>query len=234
MERTPTGVEGLDNLIEGGIPRGSVALLTGGSGTLKTIFATQYIYEGANKYKEPGVFVTVEENVKNISWNIESFGWNIKGMEDKNLMRIYKLRLQSEKDMKTQIDQELATIAGLVKEVGAKRLVVDSTTAFGVWIDSQGELRHMLYNFANSLKDLGCTTILTAETKGGRQDFSAFGVEDFVVDAVIAMYFSPPNRAIFIRKMRGTNHSKKIHPLEITKTGVGVKPRDEVMWESIK
>ena len=70
VERTQTGIEGLDKIMQGGFPKGSAILLSGGSGTLKTICATQFIYNGAKQFKEPGVFVTVEESVKNIGWNI--------------------------------------------------------------------------------------------------------------------------------------------------------------------
>jgi len=234
VERTATGIEGLDRILEGGFPKGSVILLSGGSGTLKTILATQFIYNGGKQFKEPGVFVTVEESAKNIGWNIESFGWDIKSLEDKNLMKIYRLKLTPERDIKAQIDEELKMISELVQKIGAKRLVIDSTTAFGIWIKEPGDLRYMIFKFASELKELGCTTLLTAETKGGKTDFSAFGVEEFVVDGVLALYFSPPNRSVHVRKMRGTNHSKKVHPLEITKAGIEVKSKDEVLWESIK
>jgi KaiC/GvpD/RAD55 family RecA-like ATPase len=234
VEKCQTGIEGLDNILDGGFPKGSTVLLTGGAGTLKTITATQFIYNGAKKYKEPGVFVTIEESVKNIGWNIETFKWDIKGLEEKNLMKLYRLKLEPNMDMKAQIDEELKVISNLVKEMGAKRLVVDSTTALGIWIKDTGELRYLLYKFANTLKELGCTTLLTAETKGGKTDFSAFGVEEFIADGVVALYFSPPNRSLFVRKMRGTNHSKKIHPLELTANGSEVRFKDEILWESIK
>ena len=130
VERTATGIEGLDRILEGGFPKGSVILLSGGSGTLKTILATQFIYNGGKQFKEPGVFVTVEESAKNIGWNIESFGWDIKSLEDKNLMKIYRLKLTPERDIKAQIDEELKMISELVQKIGAKRLVIDSTTAF--------------------------------------------------------------------------------------------------------
>jgi len=234
VERIQTGIEGLDKITDGGFPRGSTILLSGGAGTLKTITATQFIYNGAKLYKEPGIFVTVEENVKNIGWNIESFNWDIKGLESKELMKLYRLKLEPSRDIKLQIDEELKIIADLIKRMGAKRLVVDSTTAFGIWVKEPSDLRYLLYKFADGLKELGCTTLLTSETKGGKLDFSAFGVEEFVADGVVVLYFIPPNRSIFVRKMRGTNHSKKIHPVELSKDGIEVKSKDEILWESIK
>jgi KaiC/GvpD/RAD55 family RecA-like ATPase len=234
MDRVKTGVKGLDELLQGGLPLGSTTLLSGGAGTCKTILGTSYIYYGAKEHNEAGLFVTLEGNVKNISWNIESFGWDIKSLQDSNKMKIYKLHLNPKENVEMQIDAELKTIAEIVKEMGAKRLVIDSTTAFGVWIRDSSQIRNMLYQFADGLKNLNCTTLLIAETKGGKKDFSAFGVEEFVSDGVIALYFIPPHRSIFIRKMRGTDHSKSLHPFEITKKGIEINPKDEIMWDAIK
>lgn len=234
MERVPTGIKGFDEIIEGGLPKGASVLISGGAGTCKTIFTTQYIYNGAKYYKEPGIFVTVESNVKNILWNVENFGWDIRKLEDANLMQVYRLKLDPTKDIQSQVDAELEELAARVKKMGATRLAVDSTTAFGVWIKEPGTMRAMLFKFATALKDLGCTTLMTAETRGGRNTLSAFGVEEFVSDAVVLLYFNPPNRNIFVRKMRGTNHSKSVHPFKITAGGVEVNAKDEVMWNSVR
>ena len=75
--------------------------------------------------------------------------------------------------------------------------------------------------------------MMTTETTGG-QETSAYGVEEFVVDGVFALYFIPPHRTIFIRKLRGTKHSPSVHPCEITSSGIIVNPRDEVLWSAIK
>jgi KaiC/GvpD/RAD55 family RecA-like ATPase len=234
MERVKTGIPGLDELLDGGLPVTSTTLVTGGAGTCKTILGLQYLYTGAKDYKEPGVYVTIETSVKNITWNIESFGWDMKQLQDKNMLRIYRLQFDMQRDVEAQIGTQLSVIASIVREMKAKRLVIDSTTSFGIWVKDQGELRSLLFKFSDGLKELGCTTMLIAETKGGRTDFSAFGVEEFIVDGVIALYFTPPNRSIFVRKMRGTNHDKKVHPIEIVKNGLAVKPKDEVMWDAIK
>ncbi|MFH1696461.1 MAG: ATPase domain-containing protein [Candidatus Diapherotrites archaeon] len=237
MIRVKTGIPGLDELIQGGIPEGSSALVGGGSGCGKTILSMQYIYRGALDYNEPGLYVTLEGNVKNITWNMASFHWDIKRLQDKDLMKIYRLNLDKVKkgsDVESQVDAELGTIADMVKEIGAKRLVVDSTSAFGVWMSDTGALRNMLFRFTNGLKNLNCTTLMTSETKGRKTDFSTFGVEEFVADGIIALYFTPPHRSIFVRKMRGTNHSKSAHPFDISEEGIIVRAKDEIMWEAIK
>ena len=236
LERIKSGIPGLDEILEGGFPKSSSVLISGGSGTGKTIMCMQYIYNGAKDYNEPGVYVTLESNLKNITWNMESFNWDIKKFQDENLIKIYRLKLDhsvTDNSMHNKMAQELDHISALVKEIGAKRLVVDSTTALGVWIGG-GSLRLMLYEFTDALMDLGCTTLLTTETNDERNNFSAFGVEEFVADGIIALYFTPPNRSIFIRKMRGTDHSKSIHPFTINEKGIIVKSKEQILWESIK
>lgn len=237
MERVKTGIKGVDELLHGGIPAGSSVLLTGGSGTGKTIFALQYIYEGAKSFNEPGIFITLEGNIKNITWNMESFNWDIKQLQEKNMVKIYRLNLDPSRyddSFDELIDKELEVISGMVKEMGAVRLAVDSTTAFGLYIREKGLMRSILYKFTNGLKDLNCTSLLIAETAGKKDRFSAFGVEEFVTDGVIALYFTPPNRSIFIRKMRGTSHNMSVHPFEITDKGINVRSKDEILWEAIK
>lgn len=234
MERVKSGVKGLDELIGGGFPQGSTVLVAGGSGTGKSILGLTYLYEGATKYKEPGLYITTEGNLKNIVWMMEVFGWDIKPLQEEDLLKIYKLNLHTQEDVERQIEEELRVIAKLVKEMGCKRLVVDSTTALAVWITEKGKMRHLLYTFMDSLKDLGCTSLLIAETRGKRNEFSAFGFEEFITDGVISLYFIPPNRIVFIRKMRGTDHSKTAHPFTITNSGIEIRPKDEILWEALK
>jgi len=237
MDRVKTGIEGLDQLIQGGIPEGSSVLLAGGSGTGKTIFATQYIYNGGKLYGEPGIYVSIETNLKNIIWNMQSFNWDVRELQEKNLMKTYRLNLGQTKkreSVEDRIDEELNVISQMVKELGAKRLVIDSVSAFGVWFENAGLVRSMLFQFVDRLKNLDCTTLLTTETTGEKMKFSAFGVEEFIADSVIALYFTPPHRSIFVKKMRGTDHSKTIHPFEINENGLTINATDRVLWESIK
>lgn len=236
MERTKTGIPGLDELINGGIPKGSNVLIAGGAGTGKTIFATQYLYNGALQYGEAGVFVTLEGNVRDIAWNMESFQWDIKALQDQGMFTIYRLGMDFIKDrsqIEDRLEEQLREIAKEVEEINAKRLVIDSTTVFGAYLDPS-ILRTTLFKFSDKLKTFGCTTILTAETPPSKTSFSAFGVEEFVVDGVIALYFSPPNRSLFVRKMRGTTHDSNPHPLTITSQGIVINPRDSIIWDAIK
>ncbi len=236
LKRVPLGIEGLDELIQGGVPKGSSILISGGAGTGKTIFATQFLYNGATKYNEAGLYVTLETNLKNITWDMENFRWDIKKLQEKELFKIYKLNL-AEKDsenIEEEVLEELNIISEYIEKVGATRLVVDSTTSLAMWIRGSAAMRKTLFQFTDGLKKLDCTTLLTSETKGDKSTISAFGVEEFVVDGVMVLYLHPPHRTIFVRKMRGTSQSMSPHPFEITENGIVVRSKEEVPWEGIK
>ncbi len=249
MKRVPTGIPGLDELIEGGFPKGSAILVSGGAGTGKTIFALQYIYSGAALYNEPGVFITLEEGPKNILWNLQNFGWDYRPLAQQGLMRIYRISIESPKSFLERWESEIDRIVAMVKEIGAQRVALDSITALAMllgdklvssergtemWVGDPVILRTMLVRLVDKLKELDVTTVFTAGTRGGKTDFSAFGIEEFIVDGVITLYFFPPHRALFIRKMRGTRHSNKVHPLSITNKGIEVRPHDEILWEALR
>ncbi len=163
MERIKSGIPGLDELIEGGFPVGSTTLLSGGTGTCKTIFSMQYIYNGAKLYNEPGLFVTIEANPKNIAWNMQSFGWDIGQLQEEGRINIYRMHLAPKKTFGDLVKDELVTITGIVKELGIKRIAVDSTTAFASLIDDPSTIRSILLKFAEALKEMNCTTSFTSE-----------------------------------------------------------------------
>ncbi|RLG20629.1 ATPase [Candidatus Micrarchaeota archaeon] len=231
-DRIASAIPGLDELIQGGFLEGSSILLSGGAGTGKTIFAMQFIYNGAKDYGDPGLYITLEEGPTNVWWNMKSFKWNISKYE--KLIRLYRIGTIEPKDFAKNFNVEVEKIKRMVNEMNVKRLVIDSTTAFAMWMSSPQQLRYSLFKLADELKDLKCTSILISETVGGRDNFSRFGVEEFVTDGIIRLYFMPPQRAIFIRKMRGTKHNQRVHPFTITDKGIVVNPKEEILWESLR
>lgn len=234
MARVPTGIAGFDELIEGGFLEGASILVAGGTGTGKTIFSTQFIYKGAEQYGEPGIYITLEEGATNIWWNMKAFRWNITKYEQDGLMKIYRVGMIEPVEFARRFDDEIEKIKNMVEDMNAKRLVIDSTTAFGMWMGSDQEIRYSLFKLVDELKSMKVTTVLTAETGGQRDQFSRFGVEEFVADGVVALYFMPPMRALFVRKMRGTRHDPKVHPYSITDNGIEVNPKEEILWESLR
>ena len=233
MARVATGIPGLDELTQGGFLEGSNILVSGGAGTGKTILGTQYIYNGAAEHGEPGIYITIEEGATNLWWNMKSFKWNLTKYEQEDLIKIYRIGMINPEEFATRFDEEVERITDLVEKMGAKRIVIDSTTAFAMWMKDDSQIRYSLFKLADALKGLKVTSIMTAETLGKRDQFSRFGVEEFVADGVVSLYFMPPQRAMFIRKMRGTKHNQKVHPFEIGENGVSINAREEVLWESL-
>lgn len=249
MQRVPTGIPGLDSIIQGGFPKGSTILVSGGAGTGKTIFALQYIYAGAALYNEPGVFVTFEESSKNILWNLQNFGWDYASLNKQGLMKIYRVSIESPEKFASTWNDQVDNIITMVKEMGAQRVALDSITALGMmlaekitdkdgadlWIGNTLAVRTMVKTLSDRLKELDVTSIFTSGTKEDKKtEFSSFGVEEFIVDGVIRLYYIPPRRALFVRKMRGTNHSHRVHPMTISEKGIEVHPNDEILWEALK
>ena len=232
MNRVPTGIPGVDELMEGGFPEASSILLSGGAGTGKSIFCMQYLYHGAKNLQEPGVYITLEEGPHNLWWNTQRFKWDLLSLEQQNLLRIYKFEPTAE--MKDDLDEQTRRIVEKAKSLNAKRLVIDSITAFSFWMDDPAKIRYAVYSLIEELRKLKCTCILSCETAGGRQDVSRFGVEEFLSDGVLQLFFKPPHRSIFVRKMRGTKNDMRIHPFEINDKGITVKSDEEVLWESLE
>lgn len=232
MNRIRTGVPGLDELIEGGFPESSSILLSGGPGCGKSIFCLQYLYNGAKQYGERGIYITLEEGPHNLWWNMQRFKWDLLPLEKQGLLKIYKFEPNPE--MKDDIEGQTKRILEKARELNAKRLVIDSITAFSFWIEDPAKLRYMIYVLIEELRKLDVTTILTAETSGGKEEISRFGVEEFLADGVVQLYFYPPHRSLFVRKMRGTANDKSVHPFEITDSGIVVDSRGEVLWESLR
>lgn len=232
MNRLPTGIPGFDELIEGGFPEGSSILLSGGAGCGKSIFALQYLYYGAKELREPSVYITLEEGPHNLWWNMQRFKWDLLPLEKEDLLKIYKFEPST--DAKISAAEQIRKIVEKAHDLKAKRMVIDSITAFSYWFSDQGTTRLALYTLIEELRKLQCTTILTSEVSGKKDEYSRFGVEEFLCDGLVMLYFFPPNRSVFVRKMRGTKHNQSVHPMEITNDGIKVNAGEEILWEAIK
>jgi KaiC/GvpD/RAD55 family RecA-like ATPase len=242
MNRVKTGIQGLDELLEGGFPEGRSVLVSGACGTGKTIFGMQYIYMGASKYNEPGIYVTLDERPDLMRQDVTRFGWDLRKMEDKNLLQIIdgsiaKIGIQSEEEFSLPVtgfdlDKLLLEIMRVSKRMGAKRVVIDSLPALGFNYENQNEVRKAILKLSYMLSRTGVTSILTSEIEEGSNQFGRYGVEEYVVDGVILMHYmgvgTQSNRTMHIRKMRATKHSEDLHPMEITSKGIVIhKIEDE-------
>ena len=238
MERVKTGIDGLDNMIEGGLPRGRTVLLSGGCGTGKSIFGMQYLYNGVLEHGEPGLYVSMDERPELMRQDMLRFGWDIKALEDQGKLVILdmtgtKIGVQTgEKysmSSSLDIDRLILKITQTAGEIGAKRLVIDSLPALGFRLKDELEIRNMILKLTYAIRRSGLTAILVSEvpeqTMGsGPMSFSKHGIAEYVADAVIMLHYlgmgTDTNRTLYIRKMRGTKHKEDIIPLHITETGI--------------
>ncbi len=242
IERVPTGIPGFDELCEGGLLRDRTYLVSGTSGSGKTIFAMQYLINGIKMFNEPGIFVATEERPQLLREHFSVFGWELEKYEDENMLAIVdatstKIGLPSDEkyidvrpfDTRSLIDQMIT----IQDEIGARRAALDSTTAIGFSIQDPSKFRVELLKISTTMEVLGLTSIFTCEiVDTGGDRISRFGVENFVTEGTIVLYYTRSEnvrlRSLEIFKMRGSNHSKKIHPFEITENGIVVHSREEV------
>ncbi len=246
IERVQTGVYGLDELIEGGFPKGRTILVSGGTGAGKTIFGMQYLYRGAVEYGEPGVFVTLDERPELIRQDMTRFNWDIPKLEKKNMIAILdassaRAGFPSEEkyripDTSLDVDRLLLRIMQVVDEIGAKRLVLDSVAGLSAHIDSIHEIRRTILKVNYMLMRTDVTAVITSEVPeqgftAGPMQFSKYGVEEYVADGVIVLHYlgfgTSDTRTLYIRKMRGTRHAEEILPMHITQKGIVVRKPEE-------
>jgi len=223
VNRVKSGVPGLDGLIDGGFPKGDIILLTGGTGSGKTIFSVQFIYNGAVQHREKGVYATFEEDSETLKRNMLTFGLDLEKLERANSIKIIDLETMKG----SGVGANIGFILDKLKEMDAKRLVIDSLTAFLVACQEKFEYRTLIHLFYKVLKKLECTTIMTCSVPTGAKTLG-LGIEEFVADAVLTL----ENRMegvdlktrFLIRKMRGTQHSRRYHNIIITSKGLEIVP----------
>lgn len=221
VRRINTGIKGLDPLLEGGFIKGSSILVTGGAGTGKTIFSLQFLWEGLQK-GEPGVYITLEEDVEDILEDARRFGWDFTEFKEKGLFEIVYYDPLQVNEMGINAIED-------IERVNAQRVVVDSISIVGMMLPNNMQVRKKLISLINSVKNTGATSIMISEIlDSDEKGLSRFGVEEFVVDGVLVLNYlefatGGLDRSVIIRKMRRTNHGKDIYPFEITPTGIEVK-----------
>ena len=224
MERVKTGIPGLDELLNGGIPKTHLALVTGTSGTGKTIFCCQFIKEGVERYNENAVYLSFEEPIEAIKENVKGFGWDFDKLEKSGKFAFIRYD-------PFHIEDVFNILESKVREIKASRVVVDSISAIGLHVKDSTELRRMIFNLSMILRKLGCTALLVSEMVPGSKGISRYGVEEFVADAVIVLYYeriqSSFTRALQVWKVRGSAHSQKLHPYKIDNNGITVYSKEE-------
>ena len=223
-DRVQTYIPGFDKLIQGGILRNSVNLISGGPGTGKSIFCMQFLYNGIKYAKEKGLYISFEESIEDLKTDAQTFGWNFDKLEKENKVKFIYLYPYEITNFQSKLISEITRL-------NAERIVIDSTSAFGMALEGDYEVRKELYALSAQLKKLNCTTFITSEIVGevsidhpSAGGMSRFGVEEFIADSVMTMHYTggADDRAIRIVKMRRTNHQKGPLLLKITPQGIKI------------
>ena len=222
-KRVPTGIPNFDELMEGGFERNSTNMIVGGSGSGKSILATQFLVEGM-KHGEKCLYVTFEEKKKQFYDNMLEFGWDLVEYERKGLFMFLEY---TPIKVKTMLEEGGGTIESFVLSHKITRIVIDSITSFALLFEDELSRREAALSLFNMIKKWSCTSLLTSEEEPtGDKKLSSKSLE-FESDSIILLYFvrekNQRQRYLEILKMRGTKHSKKIYGFEITRSGIVVE-----------
>jgi circadian clock protein KaiC len=239
----PTGIPGLDELISGGFPKGRVVLVVGGPGAGKTILASQFLYKGISDYNENGVFVSLDEAKNHYFAEMSKFGWDFEKAERESKFnfldatRLSRVAILKEKMLKEEvsslrgkeitIDKLVQELDEKVKQVNAKRVVIDTLASLFYRFLDPVERRTAGVDLIESLSDLGATVIITTELNqlGLKRKIME---EEFLVQGSIMMQtlFShgTTTRGLQVEKMRGVSVNNNLVPYTIDSTGIEIYP----------
>jgi KaiC/GvpD/RAD55 family RecA-like ATPase len=217
-ERISSGIPGLDKLIQGGFIKGSVNLISGPTGTGKSIFGLQYLWHGLQN-GENGVYISLEQEPIDIFGDVKDFGWNFTPyIKNKKCIMEY-LPIWRLEDLTISVLEK-------IRSINAKRFVLDTLSLVCSKLEEE-QIRSEITEFLKDLRRSGATSLLLSEIAEGSKGLSMFGIEEFIADGIIILHYlesvsglSP--RSLIIRKMRRTNHGTDVYPLEINKKGISL------------
>jgi circadian clock protein KaiC len=221
MKRVKTGIAGMDEVLNGGIPIHRHIALNGGPGACKTSFSFEYIYRGA-QMGENGIYVTLEETPEDI---IENMSATFTGFTDMAEL-ISSKKMEIVKPDKFKLEDIAEALEERIAENDIRRAVIDSATMVRLAFKEESEYRQTMFEFFSLLRNLDITAIMTVEAPN--QDLATlnFDIEHFVMDGIINLYnlgkADQRIKAVEVYKMRGTDHRKEKIPFKITPDGIKV------------
>ena len=228
--KAPTGIEGLDEITFGGLPKGRATLVCGGPGCGKTLLAMEFIVNGAKDYNEPGVFVAFEETESELESNFYSLGYGIRNLIQKKKILLDHVRIDRGEIQETgayDLDGLFIRLGSAIDSIGARRVVLDTIEVLFGGLSNQSILRSELSRLFRWLKDKGVTLVVTGE-KGSGDSLTRFGIEEYVSDCVIALDHRVRDqisiRRLRILKYRGSAHGTNEYPYLIDEQGISLHP----------
>ncbi len=229
LPKTPTGIQGLDEITGGGFPRGRPTLICGSAGAGKTLLAMEFLVSGAMKYNEPGVFMAFEETAPELAQNVRSLGFDLDELAKEKKLVVDFVRIErSEIDETGDYDLEglFIRLAAAIDSIGATRVVLDTIENLFAGLQNEGILRAELRRLFRWLKDKGVSAVITAER--GEGALTRHGLEEYVSDCVILLDHrvvdQVSTRRLRIVKYRGTAHGTNEYPFLIDEGGFSVLP----------
>jgi circadian clock protein KaiC len=229
LPKTPTGIEGLDEITFGGLPAGRTTLVCGGAGSGKTVFGMEFLAHGILDYGEPGVLITFEETEKDLGQNVASFGYDLDKLKKENKLfidHVFIERSEIEETGEYDLEGLFVRLASAVDTVKAKRVVIDTIEVLFSGLKNQAIIRSELRRLFRWLKDRGLTAVVTGERGDGT--LTRYGLEEYVADCVILLDHRVTDqistRRMRIVKYRGSLHGTDEHPFLMGEHGIVVLP----------
>jgi circadian clock protein KaiC len=229
LPKAPTGIQGLDEITGGGLPRGRPTLVCGSAGCGKTLLAMEFLVRGATEFDEPGVFVAFEETAEELAQNVRSLGFDLDDLAAKNKLvvdYVHVERNEIEESGEYDLEGLFIRLGMAIDSVGAKRIVLDTLETLFGGLTNAGILRAELRRLFRWLKDRGVTAVITAERGDGT--LTRHGLEEYVSDCVILLDHRVTDqlstRRLRVVKYRGTLHGTNEYPFLIDETGISVLP----------
>ena len=227
MERVKTGIDGLDELLKGGIPYKRHSAVYGGPGAGKTTFCFEYLYRGA-KMGENGIYISLEETPEDLIENVSSAFSELTDIPQ--LVEEGKLKVV--KPDKLNLESIAELLEESISEEDVKRAVIDSATMVKMSFKEDSEYRETIFEFFSLLRNLDITALMTVEAAGQDLARMGFEIEHFVMDGIINLYNLGHGekiiKAVEIYKMRGTDHVRERVPFKITPAGLKIFTKERV------
>src|SRR5271166_5353456 len=229
LQKCPTGIQGLDEITGGGLPRGRPTLVCGGAGCGKTLLAVEFLVRGAVQFGEPGVFMSFEETESELQGNVALLGFDLAGLVRRKKIvvdHVYIERSEIQETGEYDLEGLFVRLNYAIDSIGARRLVLDTVEALFAGIPNEAIVRAELRRLFRWLKDKGVTAVITAER--GREQLTRHGLEEYVSDCVILLDHRVNDqiatRHLRVVKYRGTLHGTNEFPFLINADGLSVLP----------
>jgi KaiC/GvpD/RAD55 family RecA-like ATPase len=254
LDRISTGIKGLDEVLNGGLPKGRTILVVGSPGSGKTTFAVQFLVGGA-KAGEPGLYVSLDEKPERVKVDLSSFGWNLDSLEQSGKLTLIDaspLKRPGHRFAEPSTGREnpvsftipeltlpslVRSIRRIAAEEGTQRIVIDPITSLLLRYPEEVKRRRALLYFFDTLESTGCSCLVTSELRTAELA-RKFQLEEYLSQGVVLLHTMIHEgsivRGIQVEKMRGISHDDQLRPYQITQTGIEVYPKDKVFQTSLR